>query len=164
MASASFSVCEYWHSTGVSVRLAYATTHLSSEAGAFCTNMADSPVGEASVMSSVSFLGSKYAMTLELVRSSFIFWKDCSSDANQWNGSSFLVNSHSGVDTSLKFSMNLARYVSIPRKLVYSSGCYRCWSILDCLYLLGVRSNSITREHESEECHRGLVELALLPI
>ena len=76
MARASFSVCEYRRSTGLSVRLAYATTRLSSKSGVFCTSIADNPVGEASVMSSVSLLGSKYAITLALVRSSLICWKD----------------------------------------------------------------------------------------
>ena len=41
--------------------------------GFLCTKIADNLVGEASIVSSVSFFGSKYAMTFALVRRSLIF-------------------------------------------------------------------------------------------
>ena len=69
------------------------------------------------MISSVSLLGSKYAMTLALVRSSLICCKDCSCCSDQWNCLSFFVNSLNGADTSLNLGMNFAQYVAMPRKL-----------------------------------------------
>jgi len=61
--------------------------------------------------------GSKYAITLVLVSNSFIALKNLSCSSPQQNGRSFLVNTRSGTETSLKFGMNLAQYVAIPKRL-----------------------------------------------
>ena len=45
------------------------------------------------------------------------------------------------------------------KKTAYSTGCGRCWCICDRLNLLGVRDNSLTREHESKKSQRGFVKL-----
>lgn len=59
IARASFSVCEYRRSTDVSALLTYATTRGSSVPPDVYKRIADNPVGEASVISCVSLLGSK---------------------------------------------------------------------------------------------------------
>lgn len=72
MTRASLFVCEYRLLTGESARLTYATTLRSSEPGVFCTSIVDKPVGDASIGSSVSLPGLKYAMALALTRSCLI--------------------------------------------------------------------------------------------
>ena len=59
IASASLSICEYRLSTGVSARLAYATTCGSGVSSLRCASMAPKPTGLASTETSVCMLGSK---------------------------------------------------------------------------------------------------------
>lgn len=67
-----------------------------------------------------------------------------------------------GADTSLKFGMNFAQYVAMhAKKTANTTDSGRCWCVVDSLHLLGVRSNSFVREHESKESDRRLVNLAL---
>ena len=117
MANASLSICEYLVSTSESALLTYTTTFLSFPPGVFWNNIAESPSGEASVMSSVSFCGSKYAMVASLVNNCFTLSNAYWCSPVQWNGTSCFVSSRSGCDTSLNFGINFAQYVAIPRKL-----------------------------------------------
>ena len=118
IAGASLSVWEYYLSTSMRAQLAYATTHLSFIPGAFSLKMADIPEGKASVTYLVSLFGSKYAITSVLVSRFFIVWKDLSCSLPHKNGWSFFVYFCNGSETSLKFGINLAQYVAIPRKLL----------------------------------------------
>lgn len=116
MASASHSVWEYRCFTGESsTGICYNLPVLFTES--LCTNIADNPVGEASVVSSVSLFWSKYTITFALVSSFLICWKDYSCWWDQWNCLPFFVISLRAADTSLKFGINFAQYVAMPRKL-----------------------------------------------
>ena len=59
MAKASFSVCEYYCSTGLCDLLAYATICKSSCSGLHCDKVADNPHGDAPVVNSVLLFLSK---------------------------------------------------------------------------------------------------------
>ena len=56
-------------------------------------------------------------MTLVLDNRSLMLLKDCLCGSSHLNVASFLVRLRSGWETSLKFGINLAQYVAMPKKL-----------------------------------------------
>ena len=77
--------------------------------GLFCIKIVDKSHGDASVMSSVSLLGSKYAITFVLVSKSLILLKAWSCFSDHWNQQFFLVRSRKGWETSLKLGINFVQ-------------------------------------------------------
>ena len=108
IASASRSVCEYLCSTAVKGLLAYATTRFCSLSFP-CTSIAPSPTGLASTMTSVFFCGSKYDITLLIVKLFAIVliasWCSCS----HFHGTPFLASSRNCFAMVEKSLMNLAQ-------------------------------------------------------
>jgi hypothetical protein len=62
-------------------------------------------------------VGSKYAITVALVRAAFTALRYLACLVLQQKGTFFLVNSRKGSVRSLKLGINFAQYVIIPRKL-----------------------------------------------
>lgn len=117
-ASASLSVWEYHLSTAMRAQLTYATTHLSPAPGMVCMRMADKPERDGSVTNSVSLFGSRYAIISVLVSNFSIVLKEFCCSLHHRKGWFFLVNFRNGSEISLKFGINLAQYMAIPKKLL----------------------------------------------
>ena len=100
MAKASFSVCEYYRSTGLSDLLAYATICKSSCSGLHCDKVADNTHCDASVVNSVLLFPSKLANTISLVRRYFILFQAFVCCSSHQNGMSFCEDSQWFGDTA----------------------------------------------------------------